>query len=204
MALITCKYCGKKISDTVSTCIHCGKSVVEETTTVNEPEFVEEIQDDESTEKTNETDRKEFSSLSKKEQEDLVHEFWKKDKKAFKYKKKTYILKKIGEEFSIIYYIPIGLALLADKLLNFKPQNQKAYIALLLIPLGMLVIEIVKGIIYHLILKPIFNGKIKKMAYSKRFQIWADKETDIYYYPVFMDKKEEQMYEQLDINKIVL
>ena len=68
----------------------------------------------------------------------------------------------------------------------------------------MIVFEIVKVLLYKLILKPLFNTKIKKMAYSKRFQVWVTTEKNIDYSPVFIDKKEEQMYEQLDVNKIVL
>ena len=204
MALMTCKHCGRKISDTVTNCIHCGKSTVEETTTVNETELLAETQDNEATEIQPVSNRKEFSTLSKKEQETLVHEFWKIDKTAYKYKKKTTLLEKFGEGFSIIYFIPFLLYLLADRVLKLKPQNQTAFKIFVIIPLAMIVFEIVKVLLYILILKPLFNTKIKKMAYSKRFQVWVTTEKNIDYSPVFIDKKEEQMYEQLDVNKIVL
>ena len=42
MALIICKHCGRKVSDTVSDCIHCGNSLQTEELVENSAPIVED------------------------------------------------------------------------------------------------------------------------------------------------------------------
>ena len=79
MALIICKHCGKKISDTTSTCIHCGKSLKDEPVVTSPPPV--EI-------KTKDPERKSFETLNQSTRHALEQEFLKANKKAFKFKRR--------------------------------------------------------------------------------------------------------------------
>ena len=83
MAIMICKNCGKKVSDTVEVCIHCGKDprtepamVVAEPIKKEEPEKVQqeiELEDESPVD---------FFQLDEEEQLKLESEFLKEDKSS--------------------------------------------------------------------------------------------------------------------------
>ena len=75
MALIVCKKCGRKISDTVNKCIHCGEDIVDDSRIDIDVIFEKQEL------------IKPFANLTEKEKEDLVIKYWCKDSKAQKYYK---------------------------------------------------------------------------------------------------------------------
>ena len=76
MAIIICKKCGKRVSDTVDVCIHCGQNPKEEII-----EKIEEVPTKEIPEKKT----VEYYDLSEREQIRLEAEFAQQDKSAKKY-----------------------------------------------------------------------------------------------------------------------
>ena len=80
MALIICKNCGKRVSDTAEKCIHCGASLAEE--------LIEEVKEEEiAKEEVNKVEKEEegpklidFAYYNTDDQLELQKEFNKSDK----------------------------------------------------------------------------------------------------------------------------
>ncbi len=198
MALITCKNCGKKIRDTAKKCVHCGAQInknediqVQENSTTH---IGEEISTQEENEKIL------FQQLKNEEKTKLVKEFWKSDKQAYSYIVGNQISKKLNISF-VLRYIPIMLfPLFFVNVLNLKPQSLKLIIFFYGITMSIIIIEI----IISSVLKRKYEKKAKNYAYKKRFKIWLEENKNIIYYPIFLDKKEQRIFEEINIKKVKL
>ena len=106
MALITCKNCGKNISDTTEKCIHCGALVgVDVETTADSA-------DNASVKTENKTEKKiKFLAMSDEDQIKLEEEFLDSDPDAFKWYKSFYE-KKIVSGVMVVLMIPCLLGML--------------------------------------------------------------------------------------------
>ena len=201
MALITCKICGKKISDTVKKCIHCGSEI-----TLNEVIEIQEntiIQTSEESSPQNLEEEDEellFSDLKNDERKILVKEFWESDKQAYSYIVGNQIAKKFHLGWYLRYLPPYLIFFVFLFVLKLRPQNIKILIFTIVTILSLTIIEI----IISAILKRKYENKAKKYAYKKRFKIWLEENKNIIYYPIFLDKKEERIFEEINIKKVKL
>ena len=119
MALIICKKCGKKISDTNESCIHCGALIAEEEPILQvQPE--ETLEEDVSPNKEDTPVTKHaFNNLSEEDRLVLEREFVSSDKWARNYLKR----KEEGDKlFSPLFVYPI-LAVLAAIVIRIIDKN---------------------------------------------------------------------------------
>ena len=84
MALIVCKKCGKKVSDTLDKCIHCGAPLTDDAELPPEDETASSNQSEEAKKKKALLS---FDSLSEDDKTILEREFVKKDKWAYKHRR---------------------------------------------------------------------------------------------------------------------
>ena len=223
MALIECKECGKRISDTTRVCIHCGAP-----TCVSKPDAVG---DSENTQKQSqngvahdvENKQKEpeaqaekteprsiFQKLDKNTQCELEEEFWKVDKRAKKYRIKN----KFSRYFLILgfsyvwYYLivvfildntiklPDSLVILNWDIYHIFYSGHFEYAALVLPLIGVICMIVGTVKFIH------ETGQSKKeVLYKKRFQAWLLMEKNVDYIPQFMSESDRNLWRNTDINK---
>ena len=202
MALIICKTCGKKVSDTAKACIHCGEPILCEEGLQITP-VLEEKKEDNVISATISDSMVKFKSLGEIQQEELVHAFWKADKIAIHYQKKKLILDYLKEGF-LFLILPPALSTIFLSIFRFKVQSPD----LLIFVLASCVIGIaaygLKALLFKIVEKLTVNRKVKRLTYEKRFQAWAKTEKKIDYTPVFTGKNDEQMFEQINIDTFKL
>ena len=207
MALITCKYCGKSISDTTNKCIHCGGEVktnptLENNVTNEDAKFASTHATPET--KNSSNDKKvQFDKLGKNYQVDLEEEFMNSNKSLFKYRRKGIEIKKFGEIAMWLLLLPRVLLVIqsyvAKKFFNGVIYDQiwieRSYqfaIAIAFVWIVSLIMLFYSGISYR--------NKVKKIAYKKLFQKWLLEERQIVYYPNLTTNKEQQIFDNIDIN----
>lgn len=202
MALIICKNCGKKVSDTRDTCIHCGASLLAEEPV--SPSSAPEKNVEETTTSVKASDNLvNFKSLGEAQQEELVHAFWEEDPIAKRFQTKKLILRKISE-FGLCLILPMFLVIILGTILKLKVQNMDTFFGVLSALLIIIAVLILKALTLFIIQKKTVKSKIKRYTYEKRFQTWARETRQIAYYPVFIKEIDEQMYEQIDIDTFTL
>ena len=188
MALITCKKCGKNVSDTRETCIHCGHSLKEEAPTAPAPE----------------QQKSEYAKLGQYEQEMLVKEFWTSNSDARRYREKIYFWTEFKKSFRIYGILLILFIGLQIGLLDFIGQyikNQTAFLAFLAAILIYVLIAFICAIAF------LAKGrKLKKKTYrfaeERAFQKWLLENKNITYTRMFFDVEEKQMFEQSDFKNL--
>ena len=199
MALIICKTCGNKISDTADACIHCGEPIQHDenlpSTSVPEVKIVEAENTNTKPEARMSVN---FNSLGKVQQEELVHAFWDADKTAMSYQRKKLLLDYLKGGF-IFLILPPTLAIIFMLIFHFKAQSPDLLIFVLASgPIGYLVYGL-QTLIIKIIEKSTINKRIKRLTYEKRFQVWVRNEKQITYNPVFTGKYDQEIFEQIDI-----
>ena len=188
MALITCKNCGKNVSDTRETCIHCGHSLKEEAPPAPAPE----------------KQKSEFAKLGQYEQEMLVKEFWTSNSDARRYREKIYFWTEFKKSFRIYGILLILFIGLQVGLLDFIGQyikNQTAFLAFLAAILIYVAIAFICALAF------LAKGKkLKKKTYrfaeERAFQKWLLESKNITYTRMFFDVEEKQMFEQSDFKNL--
>ena len=206
MALITCKSCGKKISDTVEKCIHCGEPIKIEN---KEPEQ-EKVEIEEQKKKYNEiptiskVNKKEFKKLPEREQIELEQQFVDSNVKFYKIKRREEEHKKISFFAWIMFFLPVvAIVALGMIVKNFslQPYNPELYELGITIA-GSVIIICVLIIILNFIISIIDKKSIKKYIYMKGFKLWLDKEKDIDFSPPFFDDHEKAIFDEIDLETI--
>ena len=196
MALITCKNCGKKISDTVEKCIHCGA-------TTKEPDVKETSISKEQNSEANEAGKTVFNKLSEKEQIKLENEFLKFDKKARIYRRKIFEAKRFA---LLVFLIPLITRVLSagqkgaiEKLFEGKiydPKmldlSEKCLIPLIAVLLMSIVLCIYSATTY--------KKRENKQLYAKKFQRWLKEEKNIVYKPNFISEKDRVVFEEINLD----
>ena len=217
MALIICKCCGKKISDTVKTCIHCGAQLSDETnchlSSDSEEFFPFDDSDcesvsvnsdiDSATDDDNQTENKKkfvnFNTFDEKQKTLLEKEFLKTDKWAMKYRRnkeesEDYLDVFITGVFLLLIYVLCTIKFKFYSITAINPNLDK--IALfLLIAAGA-----ISGfaIIYFFVSKIIYAVSDKKYIYIWKFQKWIREEKSIEYNPPFLSVKEKAKFIQIN------
>lgn len=206
MALVECKKCGKKVSDTIDKCIHCGASLK------NEPTVVEvkpkPIIDANALNTIQETpNMKKFNSLSDSAKNALEKEFLETDEKFYKFRRKEL---EFGKRASVFYKMATnGLIIvmvcrvafhlfLKGEIFNETMLMIGVVLCVALIACGLV------GAVGNFIAKKIYNRSIKKYVYLKSFQKWLKETKNIQYLPIFVDDKEKAMFDEIDLKEITL
>lgn len=203
MALIICKTCGKKVSDTAKACVHCGEPMLTEETilAVPPPEAKKQaihIETDTDT-------MVQFKSLGEGQQEDLVHAFWEDDKIAMHYQKKKLILARLRICFWFpLLFLPGICTVISFFVLKWQPQSPNFFIFILLFDIVCPAFFGLKALLFKIIDKLTVGRKEKRIAYIKRFHIWAKTKKQIDYTPIFARDTDAQMFEQIDIDTFKL
>lgn len=198
MALIICKNCGKKVSDTAKNCIHCGVSLLLEEVPPQPPAVEEMVEQKEQTSEKLDNFVK-FKNLDKKQQKALLKEFWKEDLPARKYQKKKTILEFFQSGIFVYLLIPNLVTMAIWFVFRFQPQSTEGFLLILSLFAAMIILPPILMLIFGIIMKLTVNSKVKTLAYKKRFQIWAKETKQIVYKPTFVNCVESQMFEQIDI-----
>ena len=140
-----------------------------------------------------------FDSLGKSQKEELVHEFWKEDKAAKRFQKRKLIMDYLANGFDFFLLVALGVFLIINLVFKLKAQDTEMFVIALLFLVFVYATLFLRSVLFSIIGKRIVNRKIKRLAYEKRFQAWARDTKQIAYFPVFIDKKDERMYEQINI-----
>ncbi len=200
MALITCKSCGKTISDTTSVCIHCGAPTQEPSAPI-ENETASDVQKD-NTEKENIVY---FKDLKEEEKDALQYEFWQADKRA-----RAYIQKEVNL-YSYLFFSILALvlprALLAlrdwvkDKFFegNVHSEDWLTYSDFFAVAIAVLWIACLVLWIYTLFT---YRSRLKRQTYHRRLQKWLLENKNIHFMPNFLSKKDQEVFEKIDLNTI--
>lgn len=196
MAIIICKSCGKKVSDTVDICIHCGKSPTKEIT---------EAPKETNPKDSNEVKKQNFFDLNQKQQFALESEFLKQDKFAKRYMLDTM---EFGFYITPLCFYPI-LAVLALRLIRFLSQafniplgenviNETFSTLAAVFGIGLIVLcacMFIYGLgkkVYNLITQARF-------VYMKKFQKWLIENKDIVFYPELKNARQKAIFDAINI-----
>lgn len=196
MAIMICKNCGKKVSDTVEVCIHCGQNPKEETIKKNEEASAKEICEEK---------KIEYYDLSEREQIRLEAEFAKQDKSAKKYLLDALELSSFMKPLFfypiLTYIIGRGFTLLTELLgitLNTDTNNETLSIITAVSGIA-LVVFCACMFIYGLV-KKIYNRITQAyLIYLKKFKIWLKKNKNIEFYPELKKSRQKAFFEAIDI-----
>ncbi len=184
MALITCKVCGKKFSDTLERCVHCN--------TIFNKELVIE-------EKQKCCDKIDFYSLEVRQRHKLEEEFVCENKEAFKYLQKTTydkfasVVSKITLLMVFLYFcINIVLFAFVD-IGNIEIEKEKYLIFSAVALIFAFVIMLFSNII-EIIIVVANKNSYKKYVYIKEYQKWLLEKKDIMYEPFFKKKVTKRFF----------
>ena len=201
MALIVCKECGRKISDTSKQCIHCG-SVLEikhtdDTIESNNSTFEETVEKEAVNDYDESADNvKDFASLSIIEKMQLEKEFAKSDKWVFKYIRRKTEFGCCRRSFLWAFWTGIALRLILLLIMNAPLSDIEYYIVnpgfaeLTIILLVVLFLLCFIMFIYGIIGPIYFAITRKKYVYTKKLMNWLNEEKGVKYAPVFSEKKQ--------------
>ena len=191
MALIECRACGKKISDTTEKCIHCGSLT-------KEPE-VEKI------EETTITPPKarDYNQISDYERNALEMEFIRQDEEAMKYKvmqNDRLRFKKLRASAWPIWLLSFLFSVKAFEEAGITTYTSGFAFSLALLFNGLILLLIISITIYLSFTKKAEKTSSKRFVYLKKYQCWLLNEKKIEYTPVFVTEKEKILFEKTYIN----
>lgn len=199
MALIECKECGKRISDTTKVCVHCGAP-----TDISKNEVLTEKHVEAELSKNKESVDI-FQNLDYTRQCELEKEFWSVDRRAEKYKKRSE--KAHGTALLIVGYFFLLLFSLffssfqmlgffeGGWIKNWEIYNLFFYEGFPLFPclVGITLLSLV-------IISSLRCNKKKEALYKKQFQRWLRTEKNIEYIPQFNTEREKKIWDSMSIN----
>ena len=200
MALITCKSCGKTISDTTSVCIHCGAPLQEPIAPI-EKEPTSDVQNNDTQKDTFVY----FKDLQEEEKDALQYEFWQTDKRA-----RAYVQKEVNL-YSYLFFSILALvlprALLAlrdwvkDKFFegNVYSEDWLTYSTIFAAAIAVLWIICLILWIYTLVS---YRSRSKRQTYHRRLQKWLLENKGIHFTPNFHSKKDQEVFEKIDLNTL--
>lgn len=193
MALIVCKNCGKKISDTVEKCVHCGalqkETIVEKSEKSTSP-------------------KKDFFYYSKEEKAVLEKQFIKSDEWAFYYKNKEETFKRIKSLIGLItkafFVYFIVMSVLMPKSPDAEPillrDTEPALLGFMILAVAWILSMIVLIIIS--ILSKIQRESIDRIIYHKKFQKWLYENHGITYEPIFDKDTQQKKFDNYNIEEL--
>lgn len=206
MALITCKNCGKRISDTVSNCIHCGaatKDIIVTPTVIRSYSTISPLKHSD----TPTAALTDFNKLGEDKKVELENEFLKSDKRA-----RAYVRKGVSANAYVSlasFLLPAWPILVflrkwaienwfQGKIYDQQWINYSYYFLFAIVILAL--VSVTLGF-YSAFSR---MGRVKKQLYYKKFQRWLLKKKSIQYTPNWVSKKDKQVFEQIDLNTMDL
>lgn len=197
MAIIVCKNCGKKVSDTVDTCIHCGHNPNEEVVETVEQAVVKETQEEKTEEKTID-----FNELSNEEQLKLETEFLKEDKWAKKYMRNRIELSSYAKPiflYPILLYIVLRLLhSFTDIFYEANVINKDAEFIAIVSGIGLATVCIT--MFAYSILKKVYNVVIHaRYIYYRKLQKWLYEKKNISFFPKLRTLRQKALFESIII-----
>ena len=203
MALIQCKECGKRISDTTEVCVHCGAP-----TNMSANETSSEMKVDMESSRTELSDDEEkvvvFQNLNFDRQCELEKEFWSVDHAAEKHKKRggakiSTGLLTLGYIILLVFSLFPGLMIIleqGDWFKNWDIYNLFYSDGHPWLPYFLLFTFFVWMLICT------FRSTYKKEAkYKKQFQLWLKVEKNIDYIPQFNSERERNIWNRTSVNR---
>lgn len=191
MAIIICKNCGKKVSDTVDVCIHCGNNPKEE----NKNNVIE-VSNEFAEVKT-----VEFDDLKEKEQLKLEAEFVKQDKWAKRYMLDVIELPSFGR---LLYYPAIAIVILrilhrlTEVFATGELINEELSVIAAISGIGLVVLPLCT--FFYSVVKRIYNRITQAhLIYLKKFQKWLMDNQNISYYPELKNLRQKATFESMNI-----
>lgn len=191
MAIIICKNCGKKVSDTVDVCIHCGNNPKEE----NKNNVIE-VSNEFAEVKT-----VEFDDLKEKEQLKLEAEFVKHDKWAKRYMLDVIELPSFGR---LLYYPAIAFVILrilhrlTEVFATGELINEELSVIAAISGIGLVVLSLCT--FFYSVVKRIYNRITQAhLIYLKKFQKWLMDNQNISYYPELKNLRQKAAFESINI-----
>lgn len=200
MALIICKECGKKVSDTCTKCIHCGTPILEGSDDIQKKSVAEKMQS------TVSDDQKTLMNFDRLENDDrtiLEREFLKCDSWARKYRRTKAEIPSFG--FAIIWCICV-LYIIFKTVFTFElfpigdvinPMFERISL-ISFIALGVLLVGMH---IYSIFARIYLKISLGRYVYMKKFQKWLKEYKDIEYTPPIIKIKEKRIFDSIDIDK---
>jgi len=195
MALIECKTCGKKISNTTDKCIHCGSPTKEHETKKDEAIVAPPS-------KTRDYDR-----ISDYERLALEMEFIRQDENAMKYKIKQndrLRLKKLKSSGWLLWLFSFLICTNSLNELGIATYTSKFALSLALIFNVSLLFFVISSAIYLLVTKKAEKTSKERFIYLKSYQRWLLSAKAIEYTPIFKTEKEKILFEETAIESLNL
>lgn len=232
MALIFCRSCGRKISNTVDKCIHCGCEINKEFTVPpcthqnekNEQDSrinLEKTTDYVNTCNENQSVRaepkkarvKSYETLGAQERIDLEKEFLAQDKWAKKYRKNQYEHSAYGTMATLLWMFCLGafafyLFVIKQGSITHTGFVSEVWMMIFFASICALMIYFIASIIIAAVLKikskcePYSN--IKDRIYEKKFRKWLLENKNVDYLPKFEKMDQRKIFESIDLEKIKL
>lgn len=192
MALITCKECGNKISDTVDICIHCGSSLKVGETVIPK-ETVKAIR---------------YESFTEQERWNLELEFLNESPRATKFIRK---LEGPRAHMTAAYFpfLIMVIAFIACMVYITNRPSGKIEIQsamYLFIGVAAVIILLVCNMIIFItgaIRRAVLQNSIQSHMYLKQYQVWLRDRKGISFVPLFANEKQKYIFESLDDNDIL-
>jgi hypothetical protein len=201
MALIVCRHCGKKVSDTVETCIHCG-GLIEEP--VGQPEEMRTQEPVVQAEQETPTIYQ-YSGFSEERQLKLEKAFLDSDQWAYKYRHKEVELISFKSMIGWILVSLIWSTLLLGLAFAFL-FDMRAYRADLvitaLVGAGILfAISVIVNIVLSIVLK-VRKKSNERLIYLKKYQKWLMEEKHVAYQPKFDKQQMQETFEMINLDRL--
>ena len=193
MALIICRNCGKKISDTAEICIHCGASIKEElkVETKSEEIFVKN--------QSEQTKTRNFEDLNDEVRKKMEREFLKSNSWANKYKRTILQLPSIGKLWilylALIFIFRETLSLF-DIYISGPVINEQYFDLGLLGAISLMIITLCLSF-YSAGMRIYLKATSAKYVYLKKFQTWLKSEKNIDFIPTFKRKSQLEKFENI-------
>ena len=202
MALIVCKKCGQKISDTVELCIHCGALISGEPVVEKEESKDVDIPNQNKEEKMVQYNYEKYDEDIRIQ---LEQQFLTTDKWAKSFRRKGVEIEQFKSLFSWGLILP-ALIVLVVKCCYSYIFKESYYNELFL---GIAIIGAISLFAVSLILTVVlffvgvaYKRSLNKYIYMKKYQRWLLEEKNVRYTPVFLDQKSKEKFEKLDIDNI--
>ncbi len=198
MGLITCKNCGKKISDTVENCIHCGKPI---------KETEQETATYDTSDKASSQQFAPFSFYTEDDRLALEREFLSNDEWAKKYRRTVEELPSFSRMSVFSLFLPIlildALHKFNDNFTGFDFLNSTIIGSISILSFILLAIMFVGMVSYVIFTKIHLKITMSKYIYMKKFQKWLKEVKQIDYTPTFIKIKEKEKFDQIDLDAFV-
>ena len=203
MALIVCKKCGKKISDTVENCIHCGASISEEKDIFTESDTVSDKADL----KANSTQQDkiiDYDSFNEEDKIKLESEFLSSDKWAAKFRRTKIELPK----FRAVLILPLWGFLGWGLFYKYYIANQTVYdvnkaTASAILIVALFAVSLISLIATHIVGK-VHKKSVNRYIYMKKYQQWLLNEKKISFIPTFVKTEEKIIFDNINIDNMKL